>query len=60
MLDESKLEQTKGNLKETFGNAFDYEELEKEGKREKSSGKLKEVAENSKDKVNDFIDNLKK
>ncbi|MFI3547055.1 CsbD family protein [Mammaliicoccus sciuri] len=60
MSDESKLEQTKGSLKETFGNVFDYEELEKEGKREKSSGKLKEVAENSKDKVNDFIDNLKK
>lgn len=60
MADESKFEQAKGNLKETAGNAMGNEQLEKEGKEDKSSGKVKEVAENAKDKVNDFVDKFKK
>ncbi|MEJ7147016.1 CsbD family protein, partial [Staphylococcus capitis] len=50
----------KGNLKETAGNTFGNEELEKEGKQDKASGKVKEAAENAKNKVNDFVDKFKK
>lgn len=60
MADESRLEQAKGNVKETAGNALGNENLEKEGKEDKASGKVKEVAENAKDKVNDLVDKLKK
>ncbi|MEB6277480.1 CsbD family protein [Staphylococcus gallinarum] len=60
MADESKFEQAKGNFKETAGNALGNEELEKEGKQDKASGKIKEATENAKDKVNDFVDKFKK
>ena len=59
MADESKFEQVKGNVKETAGNVMDNKDLEQEGKEDKSSSKSKEVTENAKDKVNDFIDKLK-
>lgn len=39
---------------------MDNKDLEQEGKEDKASGKAKEVTENAKDKVNDFIDKLKK
>lgn len=60
MADESKFEQAKGNLKETAGNAMGNDKLEKEGKEDKASGKVKEAAESAKDKVNDFVDKFKK
>lgn len=60
MADESKFDQFKGNVKETAGNAIGNDELEKEGKEDKGSGKVKEVAENAKDKVNDIVDKFKK
>ena len=60
MADESKFEQAKGNVKETVGNVTDDDKLEKEGKKDKGSGKAKEVVENAKDKANDVIDKFKK
>ena len=60
MADESKFDQFKGNVKETAGNAIGNDELEKKGKEDKASGKVKEVAENAKDKVNDIVDKFKK
>ena len=57
MADESKFEQVKGNLKETAGNVVGNEKLEQEGK---ASGKVKETAENAKDKFNDLVDKVKK
>lgn len=60
MADESKFEQAKGNVKETVGNATDNKELENEGKKDKTSGKAKEVVENAKNKANDVIDKFKK
>lgn len=39
---ESKLEQAKGNVKETVGNATNNKELENEGKADKASGKVNE------------------
>ena len=60
MADESKVEQAKGNIKETVGNVTDNQDLEKEGKEDKTSGKAKEVVENAKNKANEAIDKLKK
>ena len=54
-----KLEQAKGNVKETVGNATNNKDLEKEGKEDKASGKAKEVVDNAKEKANDVIDKFK-
>ncbi|MBA8760285.1 CsbD family protein [Staphylococcus coagulans] len=60
MADESKFDQAKGNIKETVGNISGNKELEQEGKEDKAAGKIKEIAENAKDKVNDLVDKFKK
>lgn len=60
MAAESKFEQTKGNIKETIGNATNNQELENEGQEDKTSGKAKEFVENAKDKANGLIDKFKK
>ena len=60
MADESKVEQAKGNIKETVGNVTDNKDLENEGKEDKTSCKAKEVVENAKNKANEAIDKLKK
>lgn len=53
-----KLDQAKGNIKETIGNATGDKEIEKEGRNEKAAGKAKEYVEKASDKVNESIDNL--
>lgn len=60
MENEGKLEQLKGNVQETVGNAIGDKELENEGKGNKISGKVKEVSEDVQNKVDDTIDNFKK
>ncbi|WP_020006238.1 CsbD family protein [Salinicoccus albus] len=60
MAEEDKKEQTKGNLKETIGNATGDKNLEEEGKKDKTAGKAKEVVEKTKDKANEMIDKYKK
>ena len=45
---ENKLEQVKGNIKETVGDAANNDNLEQEGKKDKASGKAKEVVDNVK------------
>ncbi|MBM0796610.1 CsbD family protein [Staphylococcus epidermidis] len=57
---EDKLEQVKGNIKETVGNATNNDNLEQEGKKDKASGKAKEVIDNVKDKASDVVDKFKK
>ena len=57
---DNQLEQTKGNIKETIGNVTGNENLEKDGKEDKASGKAKEFVEDVKDKANDVIDKFKK
>lgn len=57
---EDKLEQVKGNIKETVGNATNNDNLEQEGKKDKASGKAKEVVDNVKDKASDVVDKFKK
>lgn len=55
-----KLEQVKGNIKETVGDATNNDNLEQEGKKDKASGKAKEVIDNVKDKASDVVDKFKK
>ncbi|MBC2964534.1 CsbD family protein [Staphylococcus epidermidis] len=57
---EDKLEQVKGNIKETVGDATNNDNLEQEGKKDKASGKAKEVVDNVKDKASDVVDKFKK
>ncbi|MCG1393743.1 CsbD family protein [Staphylococcus epidermidis] len=57
---EDKLEQVKGNIKETVGDATNNDNLEQEGKKDKTSGKAKEVIDNVKDKASDVVDKFKK
>ena len=57
---EDKLEQVKGNIKETVGDATNNDNLEQECKKDKASGKAKEVIDNVKDKASDVVDKFKK
>ncbi|MBM0793885.1 CsbD family protein [Staphylococcus epidermidis] len=57
---EDKFEQAKGNIKETVGNATNNEDLKKEGKKDKTSGKAKEVVDDVKNKASEVIDKFKK
>ena len=59
MAEDNKIEQAKGNIKETVGNATDNKNLEQEGKEDKTSGKAKEVVDKKKKKANDVIDKFK-
>ena len=60
MMAENKFEQAKGNIKETVGNATNNEDLKKEGKKDKASGKAKEVVDDVKNKASEVIDKFKK
>ena len=57
---EDKLDKVKGNIKETVGDAANNDNLEQEGKKDKASGKAKEVVDNVKDKASDVVDKFKK
>ncbi|RLY89222.1 CsbD family protein [Staphylococcus epidermidis] len=57
---EDKLDKVKGNIKETVGDATNNVNLEQEGKKDKASGKAKEVVDNVKDKASDVVDKFKK
>ncbi|MBM6014994.1 CsbD family protein [Staphylococcus epidermidis] len=57
---EDKLDKVKGNIKETVGDATNNDNLEQEGKKDKASGKAKEVIDNVKDKASDVVDKFKK
>ncbi|MCG1526270.1 CsbD family protein [Staphylococcus epidermidis] len=57
---EDRFEQAKGNIKETVGNATNNEDLKKEGKKDKASGKAKEVVDDVKNKASEVIDKFKK
>ena len=57
---EDKFEQAKGNIKETVGNATNNEDLKKEGKKDKASGKAKEVVDDVKNKASEVIAKFKK
>ncbi len=55
---DGKLDQFKGNLKETAGNATGDKQVEEEGKRDKRAGKAKEFVDDVSRKANEAIDNV--
>jgi uncharacterized protein YjbJ (UPF0337 family) len=55
-MDDSKIDKTKGNIKETAGDVTGNKDLEREGKQDKAGGKIKEKAEAAKNKVGDVVD----
>jgi uncharacterized protein YjbJ (UPF0337 family) len=55
----NKAEQAKGHVKEAVGELTGDDKLKTEGKADRASGKLKEMAEHAKDKVESKVDELR-
>lgn len=51
-------DKTKGKVKEAAGDLTDDDELQREGKADKTSGKAKDALDNVKDKVDDVKDKV--
>jgi uncharacterized protein YjbJ (UPF0337 family) len=58
-MDDSKMDKAKGNIKETAGDVTGNKDLEREGKKDRAGGKVKEKAEQAKDKVSEGVDKVK-
>jgi uncharacterized protein YjbJ (UPF0337 family) len=56
---ESKADDIKGRVKEAAGVVTGDKDLEREGKADQAGAKVKETAENVKDKVEDAVDAVK-
>jgi len=56
---EGKFVETKGRAKEAAGDLTDNDDLRREGKTDKASGKVKQKVEDAKDWVDDKIDDMK-
>jgi len=56
---QAKAEQVKGHVKEAVGELTDDDELRAEGKADRASGKVKEMAEHAKDAVENTVDELR-
>jgi len=56
---EGKFEETKGRAKEAVGDFTDNDDLRREGKTDKASGKVKQKVEDAKDWVDDKIDDVR-
>ena len=50
-----KFDEAKGRVKEAAGDLTDDDDLKREGKVDRASGKVKEGVEKAKDKVNDVL-----
>jgi uncharacterized protein YjbJ (UPF0337 family) len=57
---DGKMDEMKGRAKEAAGDLTDDRDLQREGKADKASGKLKQKVEDAKDWVEDKIDDVKK
>lgn len=55
----SKMDETKGRLKEAAGVLADDERLEREGKLDQASGSVKDKIEQGKDKLSNVVDAAK-
>ena len=55
----SGMDDTKGKVKEAAGDLTDNEKLKREGKADQVGARVKELAENAKDKISDAVDDLK-
>lgn len=55
----AKSDDIKGRAKEAAGDLTDNEDLQKEGKKDRASGKVKEKVEDAKDWVEDKVDKVR-
>lgn len=59
-MSEEKLDQLKGNVKETAGNLTEDKDLEKDGQNDKNEGKAKEFVDQTADKAKEVINKFNK
>lgn len=52
-------DQVVGRVKQAAGDLTDNEDLKNEGKKDEAAGKLKDVVDDAKEKVNDLIDKVR-
>ena len=52
-------DEVKGRVKEAAGDLTGDKDLERDGKLDKAAGKVKQVAEDAKDKVENLVDSAK-
>jgi uncharacterized protein YjbJ (UPF0337 family) len=57
---EGKFDELKGRAKEAAGDLSDNRDLQREGKKDKAGGKVKQKVEDAKDWVEDKVDDLKR
>ena len=57
---DGKMDELKGRAKEAAGDLTDNKDLKREGKTDKTAGKVKQKVEDAKDWVEDKIDDIKK
>ncbi len=55
----SNFDDAKGRAKEAAGDLTNDDDLKNQGKKDQAGAKVKEVAENAKDKVEDAVDSVK-
>jgi len=55
----SNFDDAKGRAKEAAGDLTNKDDLKREGKKDQAGAKVKDVAENAKDKVADAVDSAK-
>jgi uncharacterized protein YjbJ (UPF0337 family) len=55
----SSIDDAKGRVKEAAGDLTDDKDLQAEGKADQAGAKIKELAEDAKDKVGDAVDAVK-
>jgi uncharacterized protein YjbJ (UPF0337 family) len=56
---DGKIDELKGRAKEAAGDLTDNKDLQREGKTDKTAGKVKQKVEDAKDWVEDKIDDVK-
>ena len=59
-MSEEKLDQLKGNVKETAGNLTKDKDLEKDGQNDKNEGKAKEFVDQTANKAKEVINKFNK
>ena len=55
----SNFDEAKGRAKEAAGDLTDKDELKREGKKDRAGAKVKEFADDAKEKVEDAVDSVK-
>ena len=55
----SKFDDAKGRAKEAIGDVTDDDDLRAEGKKDRLGAKVKDMAEDAKEKVEDVVDKVK-